>query len=110
MKITSNSQRKVVTHYQTIEIEDGPVISAGDSYIDGTMLRVTKIKINHLEGKAPLGVRVSGPRVNQLGEVILIGTKRDQYHMHDRVLRNDELPAEIVEVLAAAAAEDHAAH
>lgn len=102
MKIASNTKRRVVTHYQTIDIEDGPVIDAGDSYIDGTLFRVERIKINHLEGNQPAAIRVSGPRVNQLGEIIAIGTKLDQKHMHERVIRFRELPDEIVEVLDAA--------
>lgn len=67
MKITNDRVGSVTTHTRTIDVEDGPVIGAGDSYIDGTFFRVDKIRIKWIADNPAVTVSLFGPRVNEDG-------------------------------------------
>jgi hypothetical protein len=82
MKVVSDKHGEVVRHYRTIEIEDGPVIDAGDavsaSYILGTMFRATKLKMEWIGATEPVTVLVEGPSESGSGRIYSV-----RYRMQD---------------------------
>lgn len=62
MKITSDRTGSVTHHSRTIEVEDGPVVGAGDSYIDGTYFKVDKIRIKWINDRPADTVSLFGNR------------------------------------------------
>lgn len=98
MKIIDDAERTVITHYRTIKIEDGPVISAGDSYVEGTQFRVERIKINRLEGKPAERVKLDGPRVDADGNTQHYGGS-SALVMHELVVKFDNLPKAVLDII-----------
>lgn len=62
MKIKSDRTGSVTTHTRTVEVEDGPVVGAGDSYIDGTYFKVEKIRIRWIDDNPAATVSLFGNR------------------------------------------------
>ncbi|WNM67302.1 hypothetical protein SEA_WYBORN_59 [Arthrobacter phage Wyborn] len=88
MKITLDSHSTVTRHTRTVQLEDGPVISAGPDYYDGTFFRIEKVRSVWLEGEQPSALRVSGKRCDEQGN-----PKHDggYWHTHERGLFVSEL-------------------
>lgn len=64
MKVLSDNTRDVVRHYRTIDIEDGPVVDAGEgpmsSYYPGTLFKADKLRQDWIGDREPETVMVSG--------------------------------------------------
>jgi hypothetical protein len=80
MKVLNEIIGSVTNHYRTAVIEDGPVIGAGDSYVDGTFFRVEKIRIKWIDDKPAATVSLFGPRTNADGSpYVFQSSKLDTY-------------------------------
>ena len=97
MKIAAVQINPVTIDYQTIKVEDGPVIPAGSQYVGGTEFQVETIKRKRLRGK-------------DWGDVTVIGY-RDTHNAvlgvmeHQRVFPASKLPKWLQEILSQAMAE-----
>jgi hypothetical protein len=82
MKVLSDTTRDVIRHYRTIEIEDGPVVDAGEgpmaSYYPGTLFRADRIKQEWVGKVEPETVLVSGPYIGDRTDA------RDRYEVRYR--------------------------
>lgn len=67
MKIIKDSVDTVIKHYRVIEVEDGPVVDAGEDYSPGTRMRVEEVRFSWLEEAEPHRVVVFGHRINKNG-------------------------------------------
>jgi hypothetical protein len=67
MKIKDQHFGSTTTHYHRLEVEDGPVIDAGNSYIDGTKFKVETIRRRRINNDPWGDVTVRGPRLKKDG-------------------------------------------
>lgn len=88
MKITNDRVGSVTTHTRNIDIEDGPVVGAGDSYIDGTFFRVDKIRIQWIADNPAETVKLRGYRCTEDGGPV----SEHDHQYHDRNIRPKDFP------------------
>lgn len=69
MKIKDQQIGSTTTHYHRLELEDGPVIEAGNSYVAGTQFKVEKIRRKRINNEPWGDVTVEGHRVNKDGSL-----------------------------------------
>lgn len=97
MKVLSDIQRDVVRHFRTIQIEDGPVVDAGEgpaaSYYPGTLFKADTIKQEWIGDAEPVTVLVSGKYLGQREDTYA----RERYDVRYRI--SDGLPDWIKEIL-----------
>ena len=95
MKVRSDNTAHVTRHFRTIQIEDGPVVDAGEgpmaSYFPGTLFKADTIKQEWTGDKEPVTVLVSGPYIGERDAA------RDRYEVRYRAV--DGYPDWIKEIL-----------
>lgn len=64
MKVTAETNSSITTNFRRIYLEDGPIIGAGDMYIDGTEFQAEQVVVKWLEGSNPELAMVRGRRVH----------------------------------------------
>lgn len=67
MKIKDQHLGSTTTTYHRLELEDGPIIDAGNSYVTGTKFQVRTIRRRRINSDPWGDVTVAGPRLKKDG-------------------------------------------
>ena len=70
MKVTAETNSSTTTNYRRFYLEDGPIVGAGDSYIDGTEFQAELVTIKWIEGEIPESAVVRGRRIGEYGDLV----------------------------------------
>ena len=69
MKIATDNIRTIIKHSRVLTIVDGPIVSAGPGYKDGTRYQVEVVSVRWEEGEKPVETHVWGHRILKGGDV-----------------------------------------